>query len=108
MRCEAATKSGEPSRVTAATKFRIACFAAPSFHEASGSVCARTGWGRSGPDHAGSAAKAESSTRRLTPEWKGFDDMDRFLFDASIDCHQWASGALRIPRMYFRVSAPKP
>jgi hypothetical protein len=36
MRSAGGTKSGEPSRVTAVTKFRIDCFVAPSFHEGSG------------------------------------------------------------------------
>lgn len=36
MRSAGGTKSGEPSRVTAATKSSIDCFVAPSFHEGSG------------------------------------------------------------------------
>jgi hypothetical protein len=67
MRSAGGTKSAEPSRVTAATKFRIACFVAPSFQEGSMSpdaaVCALAEM-----DKTGSAANAESNTRRLTPE----------------------------------------
>src|SRR6516164_846054 len=40
MRCGAGTKSGEPSRLTAATKLRIDCLGEPSFHDGSGSPCA--------------------------------------------------------------------
>src|SRR6266481_6924900 len=72
MRCGTGTKSGEPSRVTAATKFRIDCFAAPSVHDGSvaadAAVCARNETGSSGPDKTGSAAKVERRTRRLIPE----------------------------------------
>src|SRR5580704_4301740 len=79
MRSAGGTKSGEPSCVTAATKFRIACFAAPSFHEGSGlpvvTVCADAETGRSAPGKAGSIAKVESSVRRLSPEKKLFGDM---------------------------------
>jgi hypothetical protein len=67
MRSAGGTKSGNPSRVTALTKFRIACFVAPSFQEGNVSpdaaVCALAEM-----DNAGSAAKAESNARRLTPE----------------------------------------
>jgi hypothetical protein len=73
------TKSGEPSRVTAATKFSIACLAAPSFHEGSGlpvvTVCADAEMGRSAPGNAGSIAKAESNVRRLSPGKKVFGDI---------------------------------
>src|SRR5271169_5050983 len=73
------TKSGEPSRVTVATKLRIACFAAPSFHEGSGlpvvAVCADAEVGSIAPGNDGRIAKAESSVRRLSPKKNGFGDM---------------------------------
>src|SRR5215468_12582549 len=40
MRSGGGTKSAPPCAVTRATKPLIACFAAPSFHEGSGSDCA--------------------------------------------------------------------
>jgi len=79
MRSEGDTKFGEPSRVTAATKFRIDCFAAPSFHEGSAAAgvadCACTGTVSSGTDKTGSTAKVDSRIRRLTLEERRVDFM---------------------------------
>src|SRR4051794_21209687 len=50
----------------------MACRAAPSFHDGSGTtdfaVCARASAGRRGPNKIGTAANVESRPRRLTPE----------------------------------------
>jgi hypothetical protein len=79
MRSAGGTKFDEPSRVTVATKLRIACFTAPSFHEGSVppvvTVCADAEIGRSVPESPGNIAKAESSVRRLNPEKTVLGDM---------------------------------
>src|SRR5262245_1715584 len=58
--------------MVARTKSKIACFAAPSFHEGNrptnGANCADADRGPSAADIAGSIANVESKTRRLTPE----------------------------------------
>src|SRR5271163_3326159 len=70
-RSTAGTKSGEPGFVTRSTKASIAFLDTVSFHDGSGSpvadACAVAETGRS-VDKAGSAARAESSARRLTAE----------------------------------------
>src|SRR5712691_949551 len=49
MRSPGGTKAGLPCVVVACTNLRIACFAGPSFHEGSGSVCARACAARASP-----------------------------------------------------------
>jgi hypothetical protein len=68
-------KSGEPSRVTAATKSKIDCFVAPSFHDGSGVAddagCASAASDRSEmPEMTGNALNIERTLRRLR---KSFD-----------------------------------
>ena len=69
MRWSAGTKSAPPCVVTRATKLVIDCFVGPSFQDGSGSpeVCAEADMERSGPNRTGSAAKVETSRRRLRP-----------------------------------------
>jgi len=57
------------------TKAIIACFAAPSFQDGSGSPAAWASAGRvtKGAGRMGSAAKVESRTRRLIPEEEALD-----------------------------------
>jgi hypothetical protein len=58
--------------MVARTKSKIACFAAPSFHDGNRppdvAVCAGADAARNGADKAGSVANVESRTRRLIPE----------------------------------------
>ena len=61
--------------VVTRTKSRIACFAGPSFHEASGApVWASAAVASRSPGSAGIAPRAPSTRRRLSPS-EVFDDM---------------------------------
>jgi hypothetical protein len=60
------TKSSEPSRVTAVTKSRIDCFALPSFHDGSGSLCANAGPAASTIPPAAEVSNAPSTARLWT------------------------------------------
>src|ERR1700685_4255038 len=79
MRCSGGTNFGLVESVVVPTKSTIACFAGPSFHEAStlpgGAVCACAEAVRSAPDRVGSAANVESKVRRSIPNRASFDVM---------------------------------
>ena len=64
MRSSGGTKLGLARSVVACTKSRIACFAGPSFHEASGVVCACAAVVPNSVGSAGSAASTPSMKRR--------------------------------------------
>ena len=64
MRSSGGTNVGLAWSVVAATNARIACFAGPSFHEASGSVWARAGATNS---RTAQSAKATANQDRLMP-----------------------------------------
>src|SRR5258708_33025675 len=69
MRSSGGTKLGLACSVVARTKSRMACFAAPSFHDGNGppdgAACACAAAGRSSCGNAGPAANPASRTRRL-------------------------------------------
>jgi|SRR6185436_560820 hypothetical protein len=66
MRASGVTKVGLERSVVSRTKDMIACFAAPSFQDGSGSAdWASAGVGRKGAGRTGSAANPESTERRL-------------------------------------------
>ena len=68
MRASGGTKFGLDWSVVARTNARIASFAAPSFHDGSGSaVWACANVRGSAPARTGSAARVESTTRRSMP-----------------------------------------
>jgi hypothetical protein len=75
MRASGVTNLALEMSVVSRTKAMIACFAAPSFQDGSGSAaaCASAGRGTKGAGRMGSAAKVESRTRRLIPEEEGVD-----------------------------------
>ena len=82
--------------MVARTKSKIACFAAPSFHDGSSppgaAVCAGADAERNGVDKAGSVAKVASRTRRLIPEngLLGFTLVSSQTFDVEANC--WTAG----------------
>ena len=65
MRSGTGTKSGVPGFVTRETKPVIACFAAPSFHEGSGSTATGALAGVSAGDGAGAGVELDGEERRL-------------------------------------------
>jgi hypothetical protein len=85
--------------VVTRTKSKIACFAAPSFHEGSGlpgvTVCADAEKGNIAPQIVGIIAKAESIVRRLNPERLG--DMVGSFSTLATGCPSRATGVLVFP-----------
>ncbi len=81
MRSSGGTKSLLDASVVARMKSRIACFAGPSFHEASGAA----DWASAGvqaarsPGSAGKPASAPSTKRRLRPLELEVDTIDLLL-----------------------------
>ncbi len=69
MRSSGGTNLGLALSVVAFTKSMIACFAGPSFHEGKtlASVCADEATGKTRASSNSSAAKVESTMRRLIP-----------------------------------------
>ncbi len=65
MRSSGGTKFGLARSVVVFTKSKIACFAGPSFQDASGSFCANAGAAENSVGNAGIAASTPSMKRRL-------------------------------------------